>query len=219
MTLFSPWGRERSLMKMCQEAEQWPPGRRAETRGVCGYCSSVCCVCTVRNAREQSKAKSEHPEQNGIHLINDKNAATFGRKECEMPKNLKGHWQSDELWWTISCCRLTSLKPCSSFFLKWAPLCPDSIYFCNNGVCVGKNISMENLWIVSTGITKWSPDMGIWVPQWWHQTPGVSHSDRTWQSRGSGTGDWHGNITQSNPRSAGKACHCQGIEMTSRILS
>lgn len=64
--------------------------------GVRGYCGRVCCVCVVRNVEKQNRAKSEHSEQNGIHLVDEENAATFGRNECKICKNLKGHWHSGE---------------------------------------------------------------------------------------------------------------------------
>lgn len=171
-----------------------------------------CVLCLYgQKCREGNKEKSEHSEQNGIHLVGEKTAATFGRNRCKMLENLKGYCGTlVSLWKMSSYFRLISLNPCSSYFLKWDPLYPDSIcdFFCNNSVCAGENVSVENLWIISTGITNWSLDTEIWLPWWWLQIPGVSHSDGTWQFCGSGTGDWHGDITQSNPRSVGKACHC-----------
>lgn len=58
-----------------------------------------------------------------------------------------------------SCCRLTSLNPCSSYFLKWAPLSPDSIrYFCNNVVSVGKTF----LWKIY-GSSSLVSQSGLWT--------------------------------------------------------
>lgn len=60
-----------------------------------------------------------------------------------------------------SCCRLTSLKPCSSYFLKWALLFPGSIcYFCNNVICIGKTF----LWKIC-GSSPLASQSGLWTQE------------------------------------------------------
>lgn len=65
------------------------------------------------------------------------------------------------LWQIISCCRLTSLNPCSSYFIEWAPLSPESIcYFWNNVVSVGKMF----LWKIC-GSFPLSSQSGLWTQE------------------------------------------------------